>query len=61
MDFKGKFIRHCRNNVALNSFLTGRLLTQYDFGGAIAFISVNSEVRCNSTDVSKEGLHIGHT
>ena len=27
----------------MNSFLAGKLLT-YDFGGAIAFISVNSEI-----------------
>ena len=44
----------------MNSFLTGKLLT-YDFGGAIAFISVNSAVKCSSTDVSKEVLHIGRT
>ena len=28
------------------------------FGGAIVFISVNNEVKCNSKDVSKEVLHI---
>ena len=33
----------------------------HDFGSAIVFISVNSEVKCNSTDVSKEVLHIGCT
>ena len=44
----------------MNSFLTGKLLTYY-FGGAAVFISVNSEVKCNSTDVSKEVLHIGRT
>ena len=30
-------------------------------GGAIVFISVNSEVKCNSTDVSEEVLHIWRT
>ena len=59
-DFQGNFLRHNRNKVALNSFLTGKLLT-HDFGGAIVFISVNSEVKCNSTDVSEEVLHIGRT
>ena len=44
----------------MNSFLTGKLLT-HDFGGSILFISVNSEIKCNSTDVSEEVLHIGHT
>ena len=33
----------------------------HDFGGAIVFISVNSEVKCNSTDVSEEVLYIGCT
>ena len=33
----------------------------HDFGGAIVFIFVNSEVKCNSTDVSKKVLHIGRT
>ena len=33
----------------------------HDFGGAIVFIFVNSEVKCNSTDISKEVLHIGRT
>ena len=59
-DFQGNFLRHNRNKVALNSFLTGKLLT-HDFGGSILFISVNSEIKCNSTDVSEEVLHIGHT
>ena len=59
-DFQGNFLRRNRNKVALNSFLTGKLLT-HDFGGAIVFISVNSEVKCNSTDVSEEVLNIGHT
>ena len=44
----------------MNSFLTGKLLT-HDFGCSILFISVNSEIKCNSTDVSEEVLHIGHT
>ena len=57
---KAIFLRHNRNKVALNSFLTGKLLT-HDFGGSILFISVNSEIKCNSTDVSEEVLHIGHT
>ena len=59
-DFQSTFLRHNRNKVALNSFLTGKLLT-HDFGVAIVFISVNSEVKCNSTDVSEEVLHIGRT
>ena len=29
----------------------------HDFGGAIVFISVNSEVKCKSTDVSKEDIN----
>ena len=57
---KAIFLRHNRNKVALNSFLTGKLLT-HDFGGSILFISVNSEIKCNSTDVSEGVLHIGHT
>ena len=59
-DFQGNFLRHNRNKVALNSFLTSKLLT-HDFGGAIVFISVNSEVKCNSTEVNEEVLHIGRT
>ena len=59
-DFQGNFLRHNRNKVALNSFLTGKLLT-HDFGGTIVFISVNSEVKCNSTEVSEKVLHIGRT
>ena len=31
------------------------------FGSAIVFISVTSEVKCNSIDVGKEDLHIGRT
>ena len=42
-----------RMKQALNSFLAGKLLT-HDFGLAIVFISVNSEIKCNSIDVSKE-------
>ena len=62
MDFRGNFLKHNANKVALKSFLTGRLLTQHDFDGSvIIFISVNSEVKCNSTDVRKEDLHNGHT
>ena len=44
----------------MNSFLTGKLFTHH-FGGAIVFVSVNSEVKCNSTDVSEEALHTGRT
>ena len=33
-DFQGNFLRQNRNNVALNSFLTVKLLT-HDFDGAI--------------------------
>ena len=39
-DFQGNFSRRNRDKVALNSFLTGRLLT-HDFGGVIVFTSVN--------------------
>ena len=59
-DFQGNFLRHNRNKVALNSFPTSKLLT-HDFGGAIVFISVKSGVKCNSTDVCEEVLHIGRT
>ena len=59
-DFQGNFLRHNRNKIALNSFLTDKLLT-HDFGGAIVFISMNSEVKCSSTDVSEKVLHIGRT
>ena len=52
-DFQGKFLRHNRNEVALNSFLEVKLLA-HDFGGAIVFISVKSKVQCNSTDVKKD-------
>ena len=52
-DFQGNFLRHKRNNVDLNSFLAGELL-RHDFGGAVLFISVNSGVKCKSTDVIKE-------
>ena len=55
MDLQGNFLRHKRNEVALNSFLVGKLLT-IDFGGAIVFISVNNEIKYNSTDVNKEGI-----
>ena len=37
----------------MNSFLAGELL-RHDFGGAVLFISVNSGVKCKSTDVIKE-------
>ena len=33
----------------------------HDFGGAIIFISMNSEVKCNSINVSEEDLLIGCT
>ena len=33
----------------------------HDFGRVTVFISVNSEVKCNSTDVNKEVLHVGRT
>ena len=60
-DFQGNFLRHNRNNkVTLNSFLAGKFLT-HDFGSAIVFISVNNEVKCNSTDFSEEDLHTGRT
>ena len=44
----------------MNSFLTSKLLTHH-FGRAIVFISVSSEFKCNSTDLSEEVLHIGRT
>ena len=59
-DFQDNFLRHNRSKVALNSFLTGKLFT-HDFDRAIVFVSVNSEVKCNSADISEEVLHIGHT
>ena len=55
-----QFLKHNRNKVALNLFLAGMLLA-HDLGGAIVFISVNSEVKCNTTDVSGKGLHIRRT
>ena len=55
MDLQDNFLRHKRNDVPLNSFLVGRLLP-HDFGGAIVFIFVNSEVRCNSIDVSEKDI-----
>ena len=59
-DFQDKFLKRNRNKVALNSFLADKLLT-HDFSVAIVFISVNSEVKCNYTDVSKEVLPTGRT
>ena len=50
MDLQDNFLRYERNKVTLNSFLT------HDFDGAIVFISVNSEVKCNSTDVTEEDI-----
>ena len=44
----------------MNSFLTSKLLT-HGFGQAIVFISVDSEIKYNSTHVSEEVLHIGRT
>ena len=44
----------------MNLFLAAKLLA-HGFGGAIAFISVNSEVKCNTSNVSEEDLHIGST
>ena len=58
-DIQVNFLRDNRNKVALNSFLAGKLLNL--FGDATVFISVNSEVKCNSTDVSEEALHIVRT
>ena len=55
-DFQVSFLRHKINKVTLNSFLAGKLST-HDFGGAIVFISVNSEVKCKSTNVSKEDIN----
>ena len=52
---KGNFLRYKRNEVALNSFLAGKLLA-HDFVGATVFISLNSEVKCNSTVVSEEDV-----
>ena len=39
----------------MNSFLACELLTR-DFGVAIVFISMNSEVKCNSIDISEEDI-----
>ena len=44
----------------MSSFLAGKLST-HDFGDAVVFISVSSEVKCNPTDNNKEDVHIGHT
>ena len=55
MHLQGKFVKHERHKVDLNSFLAGKLL-KHDFGGAILFTSVNSEVNCSSTDVSEEDI-----
>ena len=33
----------------------------HDFGGAIVFISVNNEVKSNSSNVSEEDLHVERT
>ena len=40
--------------------MAGKLL-KHDFGGAILFISVNKEVKCNSNHVNEEDLHIWRT
>ena len=53
-DFQGNFLRYKRK-VALNSFLAGKL-SAHDFVGATVFISLNSEVKCNSTVVSEEDV-----
>ena len=58
-DFQGKFLRRSRNEVALNSFLEGKLLA-HDFGEAILFISVKSKVHCNSTDVNEDFIIDAH-
>ena len=58
-DFQGKFLRCSRNEVALNSFLKGKLLA-HDFGEAILFISVKSKVHCNSTDVNEDFIIDAH-
>ena len=50
---KGNFLRYKRNEVALNSFLAGKQ-SAHDFVGATVFISLNSEVKCNSTVVSED-------
>ena len=42
-DFQSIFLRHNKNLVTLNSLLAGKLFT-HDFGGAIVFISVNSDI-----------------
>ena len=55
MVLRGNFLRYKWNKVALDSFLTGNLLT-HDFGVAIAFISVNKEFKCNSIDVSNKDM-----
>ena len=57
--FEAIFLKLNRNEIALNSFLACKLLT-HDFGGAIVFISVDSEVKRKFTDVSKD-VHIGLT
>ena len=59
-DFQNNFTKHNRNKVALNSFLAGKVLT-HDFGGVIVSLSMNREIKCNSTEVSDEDVHIGRT
>ena len=54
-DFQSTFLRHKRNNVTLNLILVRKLLTHY-FVGAFVFISMNSKVKCNSTDISEEDI-----
>ena len=39
----------------MNSFLAGKQ-SAHDFVGATVFISLNSEVKCNSTVVSEEDV-----
>ena len=47
--------------IRLLELISDSKLLTHDFGGAIVFISVNSEVKFNPTDVSEEVVHIGRT
>ena len=58
-DFPSNFLRHKRNRVTLNLIPVVKLLT-HDFVGAFVLISMNSKVKCNSTDVSEEDIYLAY-
>ena len=57
-DFQDNFLRHKRSKRTLKLILAVKLLID-DFGRAVTFISVNSEVKCYSTaiDISEEDIN----